>query len=171
MLKISFYPESDIEDFKQAVSEYENIWNQDGERIIKSWEEHTGLKFRESFINAVIGGTRSHSHPLHFRYNYSANQKKAALIHELGHRILYKLIPGMGRASGLEHHKLLDLVLGDVIKDVYGDDLLKETIEWEGSRLDKLYKEAWDWALSFNPEERKDRFKKILSGDLTLLNT
>ena len=111
----------------------------------------------------------SASHPLSLRYNLLPDGKKETLTHELGHRILYKRVPGMGKLSSLDRHKFMNLIFYDVLRDIFGEDTVR-LIEWEEKRLDTKYKEAWEWALSFNDEERKDRFNKILAGDLSLLN-
>ncbi len=168
-MKINFYPESDLENFKDAVLEYEKIWDENGSKIIESWEKHSGLKFRESYVNAVVvAGRVSNSHPLSLRHDLLPDGKKANLAYELGHRILYKRVSGMAKSS-LDRHKFMNLTFRDVLEDIFGDEAMR-IIEWESNRPDDKYKKAWDWALSFSDIERKDRFNKILAGDLSLLN-
>ncbi len=167
-MKINFYSDSDLEDFKEAVLEYEKIWNEDGFKILESWEKHTGLKFRESHINAIVWDGMSMSHPLGLRYNLLPDGKKATLAHELGHRILYKRVSGMEKSS-LDRHKFMNLMFYYVLKDVFGDAMTR-IIEWESNRPDTKYKEAWDWVLNFGDENRKKRFRGILEGDLSLLS-
>ncbi len=168
-LAINFYPESDLEDFAPSVSEYERIWNEDGERIIRALESHAGLQFRETVINAVVGDGISHSHPLFLRYSLSSADKRVTLVHELGHRLLYKRVPGMGTVSSLGHHKYLFLILGDVLGALYGKEYLAQTIARDNALAPK-YKEAWAWANAFTETERQARFQRILAGNLTLLD-
>ena len=69
MLKINFYPESNLKDFTEAVKVFQQIWVEDGEKITQKWEEVTGLKFIETEINAVVADLKSCSHPLTLRYS------------------------------------------------------------------------------------------------------
>lgn len=166
MLKINFHPDSDLEDFHTGVAEYEKIWKEEGERITTAWTKITGLNFRENFINATVFHCRGYSHPLTLRHTLDLGRKKAVLVHELGHRLLYKLIK-MGAQSSLLRHKVLFLALYDVLVDLYGDEFAQETVAWD-KELDKkfgnnIYSEAWDYALSFSPEERKREFLKSLA--------
>ena len=85
--------------------------------------------------------------------------KKAVIIHELGHRILYKRLNI--KVESLEIHKALFLVLYDLYVDLYGEKFAKEIVEWDCS-LPRNYKEAWNWALSFDRTERIIEFKKLL---------
>ncbi|OGN07373.1 MAG: hypothetical protein A3B86_01320 [Candidatus Yanofskybacteria bacterium RIFCSPHIGHO2_02_FULL_38_22b] len=90
LMEIKFYPDSDLEDFRESVLEYQKIWDENSSQIISSWESHSGLKFRESYINAIVWDGISASHPLSLRYDLLPDGKKDTLAHELGHRLLYK---------------------------------------------------------------------------------
>ncbi len=169
MLKINFYPESDLKDFNEAVKIFQQIWTDEGEKIISKWEEITGLKFVETEINAVVADLKSCSHPLTLRYSNEFDIKKSALIHELGHRILYKRKSSAGNKTTFERHKFLFLVLYDVFHELYGKDFTEKIIAWD-SELGKdtgqsMYESAWQWALEYKTkEERQKTFKEILSG-------
>ncbi len=159
MIKITFHPDSDITDVLLATDEYQNIWDIEGEKIVIEWERKTGLQFRETFINAVIFEGRGQSHPFSFRASLSSDMKKATLVHEMGHRILYKKIK-LPEFSSLENHKNLDLCLYDTLVDLYGKNFADIVVEIESEH--PLYKEAWDWALSFTEEERRKKFSELL---------
>ncbi len=173
MIKINFYPESDRVDYTEGVKEYEQIWKDEGERIINKWEEVTGLKFKETEINAIIGPFRSCSHPLTLRFNLPFKQKHAVLVHEIGHRILFG---NTIHKHTLHTHKILFLVLWDVFIELYGQELLDVSISFDKDREMALssdsrpYTEAWDWSMQYKTkEERQEMFRKILSGEIKLV--
>lgn len=158
-MKIIFHADSDFDALNEAVREYQQIWKSDGEKIVESWQKHTGFTFRETFINAIIFYGKSHSHPLSLRYNVDSERKKAILIHELGHRILYKRRKNEG--DSLERHKFLFLVLYDILTDLYGEEFTRKTIDLD-NQLNELYKDAWEWVLRFSTEERKEKFQEMV---------
>lgn len=158
---INFLPESDLSDFTQAISEYKEIWINDGEEIINNWEQITGLKFKEKTINACIFHGVSHSHPLSLKDSVNLDRKKSLLIHELGHRILFKEV-NQPDFSSLENHKTLFLVLYDVWAAMYGKDFADQAVEIEKMIPRDVYQTAWNWALTFSKEERVNEFKKRL---------
>lgn len=160
MIKIIFHEDSDLVDVALATQEYQKIWNEEGQEIISAWENKTGLQFRETFINAIVFEGRGQSHPFCFRANLSSDMKKATLVHEIGHRILYKKIK-LPEFSSLENHKNLDLCLYDILKDLYGKDFADVVVETEAKH--PLYKEAWDWALLLSEKERRDKFAELLA--------
>lgn len=160
-MKIIFHADSDLEMYNEAVREYQQIWNSESEKIIESWQRHTGLTFRETFINAVVFDGKSQSHPLSLRHNVDLDRKKALLVHELGHRLLYQRRKSKG--DSLERHKFLFLVLYDVFCDLYGASFVRKVINFD-NQLGELYKDAWEWALRFNKEERKKKFQEMLNS-------
>jgi hypothetical protein len=172
-MKLNFYPESDIDDYSGAVNFFEKFWKEDGDKIIQKWEEVTGLKFYESEISVAIGNFRSQSHPLSLRFDNEDDIKKATLVHELGHRILYKRVKGFGKKSSLISHKFLDLVLYDVLLELFEEDFTNKVINWDRTlgmeNGQSLYSEAWDFALQYkNKEERQKTFNDILEGKMEL---
>jgi len=174
MLKINFYPESNLKDFTEAVKVFQQIWVEDGEKITQKWEEVTGLKFIETEINAVVADLKSCSHPLTLRYSNELDIKKSTLVHELGHRILYKRGSSAGDKTSFERHKFLFLALYDVFLELYGQEFTSKIIAWD-SQLGKdkgqsMYEDAWQWALKYKTkEERQKVFKEILSGQYAFL--
>lgn len=141
----------------------------DGEKIINKWEKITGLKFIETEINAIVADLKSCSHPLTLRYNNDLDIKKSTLVHELGHRILYKRKSSTTNKTTLERHKFLFLVLYDVFIELYGKEFTNKIIAWD-SQLGKgkgqsIYEDSWNWALQYKTKnERQKIFKDILSG-------
>lgn len=168
MLNINFYPDSDLGDYTQAINEYEEIWRIDGKKICDQWEKITNLSFKESTINAIVANLRSGSHPLTLRSDITVDQKKIILIHELGHRILYKRVNGMKSVDSFGHHKFLYLVLCDVFEDLFGKEFLLKAIEYDNT-LPDLYANSWKWALAYSKEERLNLFNRILNGDLSII--
>ena len=157
---INFKPDSNRQDFSQAVFEYEDIWNQYADKIVTTWEEVTGLTFKESEINALVYEGRSQSHPFLLRSNLDRERKATVLVHELGHRIVYKR-QNIPIFNSLESHKTLFLVLYEVFEKVFDTDVADRAVEWDCVHLSPdVYQAAWDWALSFPKEERIVKFKE-----------
>lgn len=160
MIKITFHEDSDLVSVSLATQEYQKIWDEEGAGIVSAWEQATGLKFQETFINAIIFEGRGQSHPFSLRASLSFDMKKATLVHEVGHRILYKKMR-ITEASSLENHKHLNLCLYDILALLYGKNFAYTVIENESKH--PLYKEAWEWALSFTEEERRKKFLGLLA--------
>lgn len=163
MLKINFHPESDKAEFIKAAKEYQNIWNSEGEKIIEVMERISDLSFVEKFINAIVYEWISFSLPLRLRASYPLDVKKAVLIHELGHRLLFfNGITKKGKNfQAPEIHNPLYLILYDVWASLYGEDFAKKNVEVESERHED-YKKAWKWALSFNKKTRAKKFSKLV---------
>lgn len=94
MLKIKFVPKNSSADFLKATKEYKNIWEKDGGKIVKKFEELSGLHFIEKEITAVVFEGISNSgvvnvSPMKLRASNDYDHKVAALTHELGHRLLF----------------------------------------------------------------------------------
>ncbi len=165
MLKINFYPEYDNQEVAIGAREYQGIWNNDGQQIVTSFKNITGLRFFEREINAIVfdkGIPRSH--PMCLRANEKSWVKKSVLIHELAHRLVVGnniTISNKIRSETKSEdvHRFLYLFLYDVWTDVYGGELADKSVEREKS-LSDVYKNAWEWALKFSREERNQKFKE-----------
>ena len=171
MIKINFLPDSDLDDFSISSEEYEAIWKSDGEKILSALEKMTGYSFKETFINAVVGGNKeSRSHPLSLYANLKFEVKKMTLTHELGHRVL--LLPRRQQyknaslwPTSLENHRVLFLVLYDAYEMIYGKDFADSAVKRDSEQLQGIYKEAWDFALSFKTkEERQKKFREMIKS-------
>ncbi len=90
-ISIKFIPEIDNTDFVESCAEYTDIWQINGAQIIEKLESISGLKFRDTRIEAILidgisKSGRSVTDPMKLRYNYPKEVKLGTLIHELGHR-------------------------------------------------------------------------------------
>jgi hypothetical protein len=162
MLNINFYPDSDKKEFIQAAQKYQQIWDAEKSKILQKYEELSGLKFKENQINAIVFEGVSGSHPLRVRSSLSAEAKLATLIHELGHRLIFQETRKL-KLNNLEEHKILNLLLFDVWRDLYGKLFADRNVDIERQRQ-TYYKEAWLWALSHNRVNRTKLFRKLMGN-------
>lgn len=173
-MKIFFHPDCDDKELLKAAEEYQQIWDIESKKMLETIEKISGLSFKEKFINALVIEEMSRSHPLTLRASYHNGQKRAVLVHELCHRLIAgnvvinerkrKLDKKKLLALSTERHKLLDLILYDILIDLYGEDFADKNITIESKRQN-FYKEAWQWALSFNREQRSELFSKFVAKD------
>ena len=154
-VSINFVPESDK--FVGAAKEYRGIWLKNGEKIIKTIEQVSSLNFLIRQLEATIYEGKSQSHPLRLRASNSKEIKQTALIHELCHI----LFVDNHLKFELEIHKVLNLILYDTLEDLYGKGLADNNVQAE-SKLSPEYKEAWEWTLAFNKEERGQKLEELL---------
>lgn len=166
MLKINFLPDSNLRDYSGEIAKYEKLWVDEGERIVRSIEKVSNLKFQETEINAIIyyGSLPSRSRPLSLIIKESRSRCLSILIHELTHRIISGNVRRKTekRPTTTAVHKLLDLILYDIWTDLYGQSFADSAVQWEKKIPRKGYKESWEWALSFDKEERIEKFKDLL---------
>jgi hypothetical protein len=162
-MKINFLPESDDPKLIAAAKEYTDIWQKEGKKIIKTIEDITKLSFKEKEINSLIFEGMSHSHPMCLRASYDIETKKGTLVHELCHRLLVGnkvRLPMRQEPQVLLAHRVVDLVLYDILVELYGEEFAKKNIEVESTRS-REYAQAWQWAMSMSKEERQDQFKEL----------
>lgn len=171
MLNISFLPESDREDFSNAIAEYTEIWKTDGERIVTTLEKYAGLSFQEKTINALVFESKfqNHSVPLILRAGLNRILKQTTLTHELGHRLLFRQMPGMKDRSRLDVHKLLYLILGDVFVELFGQEIFLYA-QQRDEEVGGDYRAAWEWVKVMSLKERTECFAAIRNGDITRLD-
>jgi hypothetical protein len=145
MIQLSFKPVS--EEFKLATEDYQNIWNKEGEIIIKTFEEVTGLSFKQKSIDVIVYEGPSFSGklntPMKLRASYSTDLKRGTIVHELGHRLI---VPLHNRIEGIDEHRTLNLFLYDVWVKLYGEEFANEMVSAESKRTGLYdYKTAWKW--------------------------
>lgn len=162
MLDIKFSGKTDKPELNNGLREYRAIWEKEGEKIVKTLESMSGLKFKEDTITATISET-SFSHPLTLKASISKERKLATLIHELIHILFNDIKLPKIEDSSLEVHKLIYLFQYDVLIVLYGEDFAIRNAKADIKYRPKIYKLAWDWALSFSKEERAKKFKEITS--------
>lgn len=145
-----------------AVRAYQEIWDEDGERIVAALETRTCLPFSEPGITAVVDYAVSHSggydSPMRLRGSYATDVKKSTLVHELGHRHLWQLA---ARLEGVDGHMTLYLILDLVWADVWGEEFADERVRYEANWGDE-YASAWAWAQSLGSEERWRLWNRLL---------
>jgi hypothetical protein len=77
--------------FIAAAEEYQRIWADEGERVIRAMEQVTRLEFPEKEVAAEIYEGPSFSGrgslPMRLRASYPFEIKKGTLVHEMGHRM------------------------------------------------------------------------------------
>lgn len=163
MVRINFYPESAKPEYIKAASEYKEIWEKEGKAIVDSIRKYTGLELSKKTVNAVIADNVSQSVPMVLEFGLNGNEKKCTLIHELIHRLMVDnnfWITGKLPFTELVH-RVLDVVLYDILTDLYGEEVARENVKHEISYGDKNYKKAWNWAMSLSKEGRKKEFGKM----------
>jgi hypothetical protein len=162
--KVSMTFTAQDDTFAEATEAYRRAWADEGSKIVEAMERGTGLTFLETHIKAVIfeGTSRSGSGdvPMYLRASYTADVKKATLVHEHGHRLIAQLT---NRPADLDEHRVLFLFLYDVWESLWGKGFADEQVRFE-SGLTGLYDyaTAWKWALSISKEERASRFADIV---------
>lgn len=167
MLTITFYPESEKSEFLIATNEYQRIWAQEATKILTVITNVSGLSFVETHINALIFEGISFAYPLMLRASYSEEEKRTTLLHELTHRLLVgngikvKLIGVDMEIARLQSHKQIDLILFDILSDLYGEAFAQKTVQMESQRK-PVYAQAWNWALSLTKNERTQKFSELL---------
>src|SRR5436190_5395776 len=95
--------------------------------------------------------------PMHLRASYPLDTKKATLIHELGHRLQSDLFH-----KDEDDHQYLFLWIYDVWIALYGRDFADAQVAVEKLRRGP-YPAAWDFALSFTPEQRAAKWKETVA--------
>ncbi|HEY0413925.1 MAG TPA: hypothetical protein VGD66_12375 [Allosphingosinicella sp.] len=148
--------------FAPAADEYCRLWQAEGPRIAAAMEHVTGLVFPATPIDVLVTDGRPMTaydgRTMWLRASYSADYKKATLVHEMGHRLAFTL----KRPPGLDDHRLLYLFLYDVWTDLYGHDFANRMVSIE-RRIPGAYDydAAWTWALAMTREERQARLRAL----------
>lgn len=147
--------------FEPAAQQYRQIWAEDGERMIDAMEAETGLTFPERPVAVTVREAVSWVTPdgrrMQLRASYSAEEKRGALVHELGHLLV---IPLATLRSEVGEHRLLNLFLYDVWTDLYGRDFADRMVQFE-RRKGRRYVAAWEWALAMSRDERRARLQSL----------
>lgn len=157
-----------------AKTEYQEVWDRDGGRILEILERTTGLSFKEEEIPVHVAKKRSSSGvprriPMVLRSDVDVKRKTGILIHEIGHRLLqnHTLQPTKREEDPIEEisHRILFLFLYDVWVELYGEEFAKYQIEEDRKLTSAVeYGRYWDQVLgSFTTkEERLAEFGRIV---------
>lgn len=151
-------------EFNIATSEYQQIWDTDGEAIIQAFKTVTGLEFKQKAIEVIVyegmSSSGSLNTPMKLRASYPYEVKQGTLIHELGHRLI---APLHNRIPELDEHQTLNLFLYDVWVILYGTEFAHNMIAVESKRKGFYdYEGAWKWFLALNPEVKKELWQKMV---------
>lgn len=161
---ITFAAQQKSATFEAAAVEYRRIWAAEGNHIIEGLERITGLTFPEKSLTVEIYEGPSFSglgkDPMRLRASYTPDNKKGALVHELGHRMNAQIGK---RPSDPDEHRLLFLYLYDLYVDLYGKDFADRQVAFSRS-LKGLYNydAAWNWALAMTRDQRRARFAEVV---------
>lgn len=164
-VSMTFTPQDQT--FVAAAEAYRALWAEDGSKIIEAMEQVSGLRFLETHVKAVIFEGPSSAglggRPMYLRASYPTDVKRAALVHEHGHRLIAQL---RNRPPDLDEHRVLFLFLYDVWESLWGKAFADEHVRIESGRTGLYdYETAWKWALSISKEERAARFANIVSAN------
>lgn len=166
MLKTNFYPSDYRNDnILLATYVYMFIWENYGKRIIKVSEKVSVLKFDSGETEALVSNERSKSSSLTLSSYYKSSGKRVILVHELLHQLLHSngIAAFKIGENRTEIHKVLYLILYDILNGVYGEKLANWAENFETKGLDsESYKKAWEWALPFSKEGRRAKFQEFV---------
>ena len=173
-VKVEFVAQSPADQWDTRT--YTKIWAEYGDRIVAAFEDVTCLPFVEPRVGAVVAEDVSHSggpaHPMLLRASYTRAMKQATLVHELGHRHLWRLAE---RLEGVDGHMTLYLVLDEVWARVWGEQFAKERVADEARwRASYDYDRAWSWSRALPRAERVRLWNQLLvlngfAGECTAL--
>lgn len=165
MVELIFISEDNLKRQQVAAEVYRWLWQTYGERIITAYEKVAGFNFPANNLKAIIHNKTSQSHPLKFQAHEGEREKLGDMMHELGHIVIVdgptRRFDFPGDNSDVRAHKVLDLILYDVMVMVMG----KEFANWEVEREKKFspsYLAAWSWALAMSREDRQNIFTSLL---------
>jgi hypothetical protein len=167
-VNMTFFPQD--QRFADAAEAYGRLWADEGARITEALQGSTRLTFVGRNIPAVIyeGPSTSGNRdiPMFLRASYTTDEKRAAVVHELGHRLIAQLTT---RPSDLDEHRVLDLFLYDVWESLWGMTFADAQVVVESGRTGLYdYASAWKWALSLGKAERAFHFAAIVNANRPL---
>lgn len=166
MTTIRFIPIFEDEEFIAACHDYDEIWKSDGQNILVTFTEVTGLELREARIAALVYEGMSFSgrdrfDAMKLRASYEYDVKKGTLVHELGHRLTFKI----NHPTSEDAHEFLNLFLYDVWERLYGKEFADKMVLIESSRT-KMYKSAWEYALGMDFNQRQEKLHNTRSSSV-----
>jgi hypothetical protein len=166
MTDIRFIPIFDDDIFLASTQEYENIWKEKKELILGAFKTVTGLYLVEARIAAIVYEGRSFSgrRPndiMLLNYKPDIEIKKATLVHELSHRLLFNLKNRI-HGTSVDEHKDIFLFLYDVWIELFGKDFADKMVEIEKA-YGEVYLESWNYIFNLSDEERKLKLKELLN--------
>jgi hypothetical protein len=151
--------------FEGSARIYEARWRAEGERIAAALEAAAGVPFPAGPIEIrVSDGAPMASfdgRTIRLRAGYPIDDWRAAISHELGHR----LAQALPRSAGIDDHRLLYLFLYDALADLYGPAFADRVVGVERRFVDAYdYDAAWRWALAMTRAERQAMLRRMAAG-------
>lgn len=166
MIDITFQPESNDPSILEATKEYHAIFEAHKQAITNAFEEVCGYSFPVTELEAIVHAKISQSHPLRLDASRDNDRKLGDIMHELAHIAIVdgptKRFVSVGDDENTRSHKMLDLILFDVLLAVGGEMFAIEQVVSERQQS-LAYKAAWDWALAMDEAERQAEFRKLLT--------
>jgi len=167
MVQLRLIPVFEDPEFVNAATEYEKIWQADGEQILNALEKHSQLPLNENRIAVVVYEGVSYSgrdvhDVMKLRASYSEDIKKGTLIHELSHRLMFQM-DAQSTSDTRDIHEILFLFLYDVWAEVYGSEFANKKVAHERS-LSARYEDAWSKTLKLDTTERKQHWALYLKN-------
>ena len=168
-MNINIY--TDDNKYNMHLQEYKIIWENEGQRIIDSFEKITTLKFKEKeldlLINSGLNGSNSAGETISDKMIFRCNNrcKIGTFLHELSHRFIieYDLENVARKVMEFDDiHEVIDLFLYDVIVDLYGKDAADMRVEYESNFDEEEYRLSWEKTLKLSFEERQELLKRII---------
>lgn len=179
-VQIEFVP--DAKEFADGAVQYQQIWSQEGKRMVAAIEKITGLPFVEKTIqcrvnNDIPNSGKANSEPFQVKASDQPDLKRDNIVHELCHRhlrahgirtrqfygddrVLSRDIPEEARQISVNAHKLLDLVLYDIWDELYGTLYADRLLKVEQG-FDDHYREAWEYAIALSRDQRHREFNEL----------
>lgn len=166
MVKINFFPESNRDNLTKAAKEYDFIWKNEGDQIVRAICRNSGLSFKTHKINAIVYEGPSFSFPLRLRASHSTTLKKTTLIHELFHRLFldnkikfrHKVY---SKEWDKEVHTAIAILLYFTLKDLYDDEVLFSNVKKESvEEREKIWKDV----LKLDDEEKRSILSSIIAS-------
>lgn len=160
-MKLTFRSDSPDPDLAAAAVEYEALWAEHGDRIVRCLEDLTRLPFPEAELTASVYEGPSGSHPLRLRASYDRETKLGTLVHELAHRLTADRVRPIGGDPTRAAHEVIDLFLFDAWSALFGETFARRQVEVE-SRRRPVYAEAWRAVLELDPATRARRLRSLV---------
>lgn len=143
-------------DFAESAEDYSEHWEDEGARIAAVLERHAGVTFPDQPIEVLVRDgapmTSLDGRTIRLRAGYPLTVWRAAMTHELGHRLAVTL----GRRAGIDDHRVLYLFYYDAMVELYGRPFADQVVSIERRIPDAYdYNAAWSWALAMTREQRQ----------------
>lgn len=153
--------------FEEAAEKYAALWTAEGERIVRTLEEVSGLGFALDSVHVLVmdGPSWAGSGRMGMRADYPPDTKRATLVHELGHLLLGNRVPTDSSGEPVvEPHRILFLFLYDVWVELWGAEFADRQVAVESARRGGVdYEGTWGEVLARDAEARATELRELLA--------